>query len=320
MINFRFHIVSLIAVFLALGVGVIMGTAVIDSAVVDRLESQQRGLEADVSGVREKNRALDQELAELRDRNEEFEEDAAGRLLVGELAGQPVVIVASRGVRDEAVEAVVEQLDTAGASLIGVMWLTDRWVLDDANEVRDLAGVLGVDANTAKTELRKTAMTKLAAVLRGGGRTGGGAIEALTRARFVELAPAVGLPGGGFPVLAEGTDVVMIGGDEADVGPTHGPLELLRSLVEVSFNGFQPVAALAVEASPSREESDAVSLVGAVRADSNLRRLVATVDGVETLYGRLAAILALQALEAGRVGHYGVAEGAQGLLPPEAGA
>ena len=40
MINFRFHIVSLIAVFLALALGVVMGSTVIDRAIVDGLHDR----------------------------------------------------------------------------------------------------------------------------------------------------------------------------------------------------------------------------------------------------------------------------------------
>ena len=39
-INFRFHLVSLVAVFLALALGVVIGSTVIDRAIVDRLSSQ----------------------------------------------------------------------------------------------------------------------------------------------------------------------------------------------------------------------------------------------------------------------------------------
>ena len=51
MINFRYHIVSLIAVFLALAIGVIMGSAVIDRAIVNRLEDQQTSLERRIGDV-----------------------------------------------------------------------------------------------------------------------------------------------------------------------------------------------------------------------------------------------------------------------------
>ena len=40
MINFRFHLVSLIAVFLALGLGILVGSTVVDQVIVDRLDHE----------------------------------------------------------------------------------------------------------------------------------------------------------------------------------------------------------------------------------------------------------------------------------------
>ena len=40
MINFRFHIASLVAVFLALALGVVMGSTVVDRAIVESLRTQ----------------------------------------------------------------------------------------------------------------------------------------------------------------------------------------------------------------------------------------------------------------------------------------
>ena len=40
MINFRFHLVSLVAVFLALGLGILVGSTVIDQGIVNRLDSE----------------------------------------------------------------------------------------------------------------------------------------------------------------------------------------------------------------------------------------------------------------------------------------
>ena len=50
MINFRFHLVSLIAVFLALGLGILVGSTVIDQGIVNRLDSE-------INNVRKENKA-----------------------------------------------------------------------------------------------------------------------------------------------------------------------------------------------------------------------------------------------------------------------
>ena len=50
MINFRFHLVSLIAVFLALGLGILVGSTVVDQGIVNRLDSE-------INSVRKENSA-----------------------------------------------------------------------------------------------------------------------------------------------------------------------------------------------------------------------------------------------------------------------
>ena len=60
MINFRFHLVSLVAVFLALGLGILVGSTVVDQKIVDRLDSE-------INSVRKENserKAANKQLAE----------------------------------------------------------------------------------------------------------------------------------------------------------------------------------------------------------------------------------------------------------------
>ncbi|HYH28079.1 MAG TPA: copper transporter, partial [Actinomycetota bacterium] len=58
MISFRFHLVSLVAVFLALGLGILAGTTVLDRQIVSQLERQTDRLSRTAEGLREDVRAL----------------------------------------------------------------------------------------------------------------------------------------------------------------------------------------------------------------------------------------------------------------------
>ena len=53
MINFRYHVVSLTAVFLALAIGLVVGTAALNGPVADSLKDQVQGLNRDNSNLRE---------------------------------------------------------------------------------------------------------------------------------------------------------------------------------------------------------------------------------------------------------------------------
>ncbi|HET7720262.1 MAG TPA: copper transporter, partial [Acidimicrobiales bacterium] len=58
MINLRYHIVSLVAVFLALGLGIVMGTTVIDRVTVDALNDRLDTVQRSQGAVREENGRL----------------------------------------------------------------------------------------------------------------------------------------------------------------------------------------------------------------------------------------------------------------------
>lgn len=53
MINFRYHVVSLTAVFLALAIGLVVGTAALNGPVAENLKSQITALNKDNSNKRD---------------------------------------------------------------------------------------------------------------------------------------------------------------------------------------------------------------------------------------------------------------------------
>ena len=67
MISFRFHVVSITAIFLAIAIGVVVGSTYVDGAVVDRLERQIRTVEDNVAEVREENSRLEDQLETTRE-------------------------------------------------------------------------------------------------------------------------------------------------------------------------------------------------------------------------------------------------------------
>ncbi|HZB78913.1 MAG TPA: copper transporter, partial [Actinomycetota bacterium] len=58
MIDFRYHLISIIAVFLALGIGILMGSLVLGENLVDQLER-------DLAGIERRNDELQAAIEEL---------------------------------------------------------------------------------------------------------------------------------------------------------------------------------------------------------------------------------------------------------------
>lgn len=319
MINFRYHVVSLIAVFLALGVGVIMGTAVIDRAVVDRLERQQDGLQADVDEVQSENNRLRGELRQERQASQRLAEEGSERLLDGTLVGVPVLLVGVRGADDEGLDELVTLLGRAGAERLGTLWLTERFALDDDDELTDLAAALAFRPDASAGTLRSAAISRLALALRpviGVPPEGSPEVVAdLRDAGFLDVEAPEGADGDALPVVGSSTRVVIVSGPGSVVPDARLALPLVRSLV--APRGAQPAARVLATTGvpPADEEQDDQGLVGPIRDDDGLSALVSTVDDIDEFAGRLATVLALVDLGEGRIGHYGSGPGAQRLLP-----
>ena len=339
MINFRFHLVSLTAVFLALGVGLLLGTTFLDDALEDQLKGDLEELEHDLDRVGERN-------AELRRQIDTFEEEAGGldeqlgaRLFDGQLRGQPVLVMAPRGIDEGLVERVTTALDQADADVMGTWWLTDRLLLDDDDEVAALAEAL--DLSTDDTgRLRNSLATQLADVLYGaidlpansgsaGAGVGAGLVplaapaepELLARLREAEFVD-YDVPDGGGDVVrlpASGLRIVVVSGPDASVPLGDALMPVLTDLT----SDDQPAPVVAVE--PSRVPEDQVDgddppaerLVDVIRDDGDLSQYVSTVDDLDRVSGRVATVLALVDAQPGapRIGHYGTEDGTE-LLPP----
>ena len=337
MINFRYHIVSLIAVFLALAIGVIMGSAVIDRAIVNRLEDQQANLEVRIGDVEAENDALRSENHDLTQTADLLAEQGSQRLLAGALVDVPVLVVATRGVDDASFDSLLSLLGTSGADQRGTIWLTDRFTLDADDEVRDLAGALDAPSTLRETSLRTLALTRLSTMLREGAGpaviddpsvatttsttippdagvpTGAPTVFAALRdAGFVDYDAPEGAPDDAL-TLTPGTRLVFVSGAASEVSLEDVAVPFV-SLLVADRPGVASVAVLAAEEQVSPPDPDR-SFVTSLRAVDDTADRLSTVDNIGDFAGRLAAVLAIVDLGEGRIGHYGRGPGAQRLLP-----
>lgn len=164
MINLRYHIVSLTAVFLAMGIGLALGSTFLERATVDNFDGQLDSLQTRLEDREDRIGALEDQAERREQLDAALDEQAAG-LLAGRLDGVPVVVLSARGVEEADVRAAVQTLVVASADVQGMWWLTDRWRLDDDGEVSDLAELLDEDS-TDPSRLRRTAIDALGGDLR----------------------------------------------------------------------------------------------------------------------------------------------------------
>lgn len=318
MVNFRYHIVSLVAVFLALAIGVVMGTTVIDSVLVDRLERQQETLSNGIDELQQERDAIQDRLSRLEAADEQLSEEGSERLLEGTLAGVPVLVVGVRGAESDGLDELVALLGTARATYEGTLWLDERLAVEDENTATELARALGLSGSPDGDVLRGLALGRLANELEAAsdatvpGEATFDGVASLRAAGFVDFDPPDGAADDLATLAAPGTRIVVASGRDAAV-----PDDVLAGpFVAELVDGDSPAPTVAVEGDPPEDGDDRQApFVEPLRADETLSSRVSTVDNLDRFAGRLAAVLALEDLADLRVGHYGQGPGATRLLP-----
>lgn len=319
MVDFRYHLVSIIAVFLALAIGIVVGTAALNGTITEDLQRRVNGLAAD-------KRGLESQVSDARgqaDDDQRFLNSVESLLISGRLSGQRVVIVSAPGASNDIRNSVSESMTRAGATVTGRIQLRDDYV------------------DPAKTQLVDELVTRLVPA--------GVALPAGTplQRAAVELAAVLTVRSGRDPLPAAVTTSVLTGFREAGLISVDGPLPAQTASLAVVLVGTPPgepvakptaaadspsapVTALAraldargsgaVIAGP-RTAADSGGLLAAARADGALTDEVSTVDSVDSASGRVATVYALVAEMRGVSGRYGGAAGSEAPLPvPSPGA
>jgi len=311
MLNLRYHVVSLVAVFLALGIGVIMGVTVINRGIVDQLRSRLDSVESSDRQTRGTNDHL---AAQLRTWDQ-FVDQGRSELLAGQLKGVPVLLVGVDGIDRKSVEDLRTDLVAAGANAEGTLWLTDKFNLGSRADANALAAALGIPEDTADV-VRATALSRLALVLETGADPTG-LIPTLRQAGYIdyEAAPAptsTSSPTTAAPELpgvpVPGTRSVIVSGAGARLDDDTMTMPLVTQL---ALSGAPIVAAEAGQDTPGGR----AVFVGLVRQRPETATRVSTVDNLESFIGQAATVLAVRDAGKAPASSYGVGPGAQRLLP-----
>lgn len=318
MINFRFHLVSLVAVFLALALGVVMGSTVIDRAIVDRLSSQIDSVKKRADEQRAENRTLRDQMKGL----ETFIAQSQPQVTARRLNQVPVTIVAVRGIPAEDVKGAYDILRSAGALVSGVLWVEDGFSASDPAARTKLVQAMG-DSGLATDDLRQVALESLGHRLAAGPRvttvssTSDSGLDTLVALADAGLVSFDTMGGGAVDLESwpsTGSRTLVIDGTQAHPLPGTMTIPILRAAAAAGGR-----LALAEVFRPTATIKARGAVVRGVRDDAALSRVVSTVDDLDDTRGQVALTLAVQELGTDRAGHYGEGPGASSQLPtPEA--
>ena len=150
MINIRYHVYSLVAVFLALAIGVAVGSTVVQRSVVDNLKSTQGRIEKNLDDLEAQNADLQDRTAALEDRERSLVSAGPSALLGGELSGLPVVLIRVQGVSGDALGRVRDTLEAAGAEVVSDVEV--KATVADADALAEVAADLGLGPDEREPE------------------------------------------------------------------------------------------------------------------------------------------------------------------------
>ena len=131
MIDFRYHLVSIVAVFLALAVGIVLGSTELRGAAFAALDRTSSALSAKLNAADAENSALQQEV----NGDRAFAQAAEPVLLAHLLDGQRVVVITAPGAPAGVANGITTALGEAGATVSGQVALSAKFADTSASNL-----------------------------------------------------------------------------------------------------------------------------------------------------------------------------------------
>ncbi|MCA1840114.1 MAG: copper transporter [Actinomycetota bacterium] len=298
MITFRYHVVSLIAVFLALGLGILFGASFLEQSTLKLLQSAQTNLSTRNERLIKQVRELERESRASAGLIKQSRAD----LVQGTLAGRAAVILSFDSTPGGIVDQIAATLGEAGAGIDGEIQLSSK--LDMSNDPRRQQVALAIEsASTDPAVLSADLVSRLSGAL------SGKSVGFIQRLIDTDLAVATkSQDAGARPAnaLASPNTLVVIvsAGNKGD-----------RKQLDTNFTNplVKALSDAGVVVAVTEPGGTDLLLLPALRRNSDLH--IVTVDGIELPRGQIALALGLQAALSGKFGHYGAGEGTSSPLP-----
>ncbi|WP_406043911.1 copper transporter [Micromonospora sp. NBC_00898] len=309
MINFRYHVVSLTAVFLALAIGLVVGTAALNGPVADSLKENVNALRKDNSQMRQSVNSLQKEL----DMEEDFAAEMAQVVLPGKLTGRRVLVLDLPSGREHT-DGVLKMLELAGANVTGRVDLQDKFINPDSNNNLLELAVTAARPNSAPPSGLpgnghgvETSSALLASVLLDR-PAGSPPVSDADRRAVLSAYSNAGYLSTENKVTGSAEAVVLVSGQPyVDKDSAKKDESVVKVAEQFDRNGAIVVGG---------NGSAGGNVVSVVRGDPVLSQTISTVDNANTVQGQLVTALALvQQVTEKKAGQYGVGDNAAALLP-----
>jgi copper transport outer membrane protein MctB len=312
-ISLRTHAISLAAVFLALAIGVVLGSGLLSNTLLSGLRDDKHELQNQIYTLTDDKNALNEKLNAAG----EFDGQVAPRILRDTLAEKSVIVFRTPDASDGDVETLSRLVGQGGGTVTGTVGLTQEFV--EANSAEKLLSVVNSPIVPAGKQLSTTSVDQ-----------GSQAGDLLGIALLINKDPKVQVVDDAQrdAVLTALRDTGFLTYGNQHIGPANTALVVTGgALGDDAGNRGATVARFAAGLAPhgsgtvlvGRDGSaSGTAAVAVTRSDAALSAAVSTVDDVDTESGRITTVLAMSDLiNGGRPGQYGIGQGASSVTIPQ---
>ena len=313
MIDFRYYLVSIVSIFLALTVGIVLGAGPLKGDIGTSLTEQMTALRAEKTQLRTDLDAARRDAAA----RDTFSLAVAPAVMKGRLTGRTVALVVAPGVDADLIKNATASLVAAGAKVGSTITLNDVWAdpskMAFRNTVASPFATLAA-APVAADGPDQLAATVLASAILAGtdhsterlSASASAALNGLKAGDLINVTPDQIVPSSSVVFLSG----PVKGSTQQDTDARLAAyVQLARSLAS---GGSEEVV---VAKSNTTDATKSGDLVAAVRKNSDALKVISTVDDGDLPMGQGTLVLALAQQYAGGVGQYGLAGDAKAILP-----
>jgi Copper transport outer membrane protein, MctB len=323
-INFRYHVVSIVAVFLALAIGIVLGATELQGATLDALRASSKNLHNDLSASQNQNKALQQQVTA----DQGFAQANESRLLNNLLANQRVVVVAAPGASGDVVSGVTSAVQKAGAAVTGQVNLQPKLLDASENNLQFLSALVQQLVSPGGTPPNGTPLQQAAQLLGTAiltktdpsGSTSAGTLEssASNRQNVLSSYTRAGLLTVSGPLSTSQSSSATLAVVVTPATPPPGGNSVAANQGLITLAQQLNTAGLGTVVAGSVTGSVAGSAINALRT-SSAGTQISTVDDADTLAGQIVTVEVLAGVLTGhKADSYGEDAGASVVAPSPA--
>ena len=316
MIDFRYHLVSIVAVFLALAIGIVLGSTELQGTTIDALQSSSNSLKNQLTAAG----AQRDSYAALSNASDTFLRTAESKLVTGMLPGDRLVLVTEPGAPSGIISGIKQAAGLAGATVTGTVALQPKFndltgtTLANLNSVNgQLAAADGTalaPATDAKTFYQQQAAQLIATAILDK-TTGAAGLTAAQAQLLLHAYAQAGYLTVSGAVTDRATLAVLVTPQSAPSDGSSDPANEVLLAIAGQFASASAATVVTGSVSGSAASGSAISVL----RGSSVSSQVSSVDNADTTLGQISSIWALASQAGGeKPNSYGIS-GASAVSP-----